>query len=433
MNIVLKKCTTWGQEVSDSLIRLILYTLNNQKILWSDQYYTLNQGIPTGAKHSVPLANIFLSFIFINSLDSNRSFKLMFDNNIELWCRFIDDGSGIYNGNVHDFLKWFILLNKCFSKYDLDLTCDTDSHIISNHSVIAEKEEKVLNFLDIDIFKDEGMIHTREHRKSTSVNKYLCGTSAHPRHTFPGIVKGQLNRLRRLCSRDSDFKEAILGLEQRCKHSGYHNRVVTDILNSADSLTRDLLVVRTPQVNNELNVRFVTLAGSSYVSKFIDFAKRMNLILSNSNTRINIVQCTSSSLSQLLFNNGNGSGNVYFPEDDGCVACRYDMRNNTGVVKSNVTGNSFKVDSSLNCSNGGIYVVDTTCAAQYTGKTIHFGIRANEHFTQGNTAIFPHIQNCNVCENANNFVWTLVENHLKRGKYSLSEREYLWNNVSGVV
>ena len=180
-------------------------------------------------------------------------------------------------------------------------------------------------------------------------------------------------------------------------------------------------------MNNELNVRFVTLAGSSYVSKFIDFAKRMNLILSNSNTRINIVQCTSSSLSQLLFNNGNGSGNVYFPEDDRCVACRYDMRNNTGVVKSNVTGNSFKVDSSLNCSNGGIYVVDTTCAAQYTGKTIHFGIRANEHFTQGNTAIFPHIQNCNVCENANNFVWTLVENHLKRGKYSLSEREYLWN------
>ena len=104
------------------------------------------------------------------------------------------------------------------------------------------------------------------------------------------------------------------------------------------------------------------------------------------------------------------------------------MRNDTGVLKSNVTGNSFKVDPNLDCSDGGIYVVDTTCVAQYTGKTIHFGIRSNEHFVQGNTAISSHILNCNVCENGTDFKWTLVENQLKRGKYSLSEREYLWNN-----
>ena len=75
--------------------------------------------------------------------------------------------------------------------------------------------------------------------------------------------------------------------------------------------------MRTPKVNNDLCVRLVTLAGSLYVNKFIDFASRMNTILSNSNIRINIVQCTSSSISRMLFNNSNASGNLHLPEDDG--------------------------------------------------------------------------------------------------------------------
>ena len=167
-----------------------------------------------------------------------------------------------------------------------------------------------MTFLDIEIFKCEGMIHKREHRKSTSVNQYLSITSAHPRHTFRGIVKSQMNRLRRLCSRDTDFKEAINGLKLRCFNSGYQRKMVNDILNSAGSLTRNFLAVRSPQMNNELSVRLVTLAGSSYVNKFIQFACRMNRILSDSNISIKIVQCTSASISRLLFNNGNSSRNI---------------------------------------------------------------------------------------------------------------------------
>ena len=58
-------------------------------------------------------------------------------------------------------------------------------------------------------------------------------------------------------------------------------------------------------VNNNLSVRLVTFTGSSYVKKFKDFASRMHTTLGNSNNRIEIVHCTSASLSRLLFNNGN--------------------------------------------------------------------------------------------------------------------------------
>ena len=73
-----------------------------------------------------------------------------------------------------------------------------------------------------------------------------------------------------------------------------------------------------------------------------------------------------------------------------------------------------------------IYIIDGNCSAQYTGKTTHFGVRSNEHFSQG-TAISTHIRECNVCNDTTDFKMTLVENLLMRGKYSLSEREFLWN------
>ena len=126
-----------------------------------------------------------------------------------------------------------------------------------------------------------------------------------------------------------------------------------------------------------------------------------------------------------FFNNGNGPRNI--GTSDECAACRNNMVNDTGVVSSNVTGRQFKVNTTLSCCDGDIYVIDTNCSAQYTGKTIHYGIRSNEHFLQGGTAISPHIRNCEICNNAVEFNLTFVESYLQRGKYTLLEREYLWN------
>ena len=57
------------------------------------------------------------------------------------------------------------------------------------------------------------------------------------KHCFKGIVKSQMIRLRRLCSRDSDFVEAIAKLRQRCINSGYDVTMVDEILGQARELT----------------------------------------------------------------------------------------------------------------------------------------------------------------------------------------------------
>ena len=41
------KCTCWNNDVKESIIEIIIYTLKHQQIYWDNKYYVLNQGIPT--------------------------------------------------------------------------------------------------------------------------------------------------------------------------------------------------------------------------------------------------------------------------------------------------------------------------------------------------------------------------------------------------
>ena len=78
----LKDCftnyTNWTEAQINKLIELILYTLENQQVKWDNKFYTLKQGIPTGGKHSVPLANIFLTFILKDLLQTDHNFRKLF-------------------------------------------------------------------------------------------------------------------------------------------------------------------------------------------------------------------------------------------------------------------------------------------------------------------------------------------------------------------
>ena len=72
------------------------------------------------------------------------------------------------------------------------------------------------------------------------------------------------------------------------------------------------------------------------------------------------------------------------------------------------------------------------CHDQYSGTTVHFGNRGKEHFhTSRATTAYAHKQKCN---ETNDFTITFVENYQNKGKYSLSEREFFWNNrIKGVM
>ena len=124
LRVCFTESTEWTKAQIDILIDLIVYTLENQQILWDGKLFRLNKGIPTGAKHSVPLANIFLSFIFKDLLSYDRKFTSIFKTNVNLWTRFIDDCFGIFGGSETILNAFFEKLQAQYRKYDLELTSD---------------------------------------------------------------------------------------------------------------------------------------------------------------------------------------------------------------------------------------------------------------------------------------------------------------------
>ena len=429
-----KRCTKWNNHQIATLLELIFYTLQHQQLMWDKKIYTLKQGLLTGGKHSVPLANVFLTYILKELLRTNINFNNIFTQVILLWKRFIDDVGGLSKGNIHVFLEWFGILKEHFLKYELELTADTDSFTIQGENII-EKETKLATFLDMDIFKHENTIHTKEHRKETSASSYLHYTSAHPRYVFKGIMKSQILRIRRLCSRDRDYLDAVQLLKERCEASDYRVDEIATVFLNHEVLPRNLYS-RVIEDNDDYHeVRLVTLSGTPYQSEIDLFAKRMNRVLSSSKIRVSIVKTTGPSIAKLLFHNNNSS--VSHVDCGNCIVCNNGARNNDGVVTSKVTGKSFQISRNISCRNGGIYVYEGACVDQYSGKTtVPFGTRMVEHIRRQQTSsVYKHRRTCANCySNPENFKVSFVEDYRGRGKYTLSEREYLWNyRIKGVI
>ena len=160
----------------------------------------------------------------------------------------------------------------------------------------------------------------------------------------------------------------------------------------------------------------------------------MNSYLSSFGFKIEIVRSTAPTIGQLLFNNNNKSSVIQECNMNNCVVCPIGTQNKSGLVKSSVTNKEYKVDKDLTCNEGGVYIVSANCSGQYTGKTVHFGNRNVYHFHTNTTAISDHQRLCNECNSPENYSLTFVENYLRRGKYSLSEREMLWNTrIKGII
>ena len=83
-----------------------------------------------------------------------------------------------------------------------------------------------MDFLDTTTFKGPTFSNTNQldikvFFKTTDTHSLLYKTSHHPKHTFAGIVKSQLLRFHRICTREEDFRSATKILFQSLSTRGY--------------------------------------------------------------------------------------------------------------------------------------------------------------------------------------------------------------------
>uniref|UniRef100_A0A1I8IQQ8 ANK_REP_REGION domain-containing protein n=1 Tax=Macrostomum lignano TaxID=282301 RepID=A0A1I8IQQ8_9PLAT len=135
-----------------------------------------------------------------------------------LWLRYIDDIFGVWHGTRDELVRFHELLDGLDPNIRLQLSYSSTE----------------VNFLDTTVFWDrEGdskRLATRVFFKPTDSRALIHRDSFHPRRTFKGVVKSQLIRYARRCSRMVDFDAACTELlSNLVQHQGYNRRFLRNI------------------------------------------------------------------------------------------------------------------------------------------------------------------------------------------------------------
>ena len=164
-----------------------------------------------------------------------------------------------------------------------------------------------------------------------------------------------------------------------------------------------------------------------------DFIKTMNQVLKPEHIQFELVKTTAPSIGRLLFNNFDRTDEAR--TNCGCIICNNNVRGDDSVITSSVTKNSYRITSNIDCHNSGIYAITCKCVGQYAGKTtVGFNNRFPEHWNHKSSSVYKHLEHYKCTNNCNEIKMQFLENVWGRGKYSLSEREFLWNKrLKGVI
>ena len=105
-------------------------------------------------------------------------------------------------------------------------------------------------YLDILLKFDDGFISTDLYTKPTDAHAYLHNKSCHPKHCITNIPYSQMLRLRRVCSKENDFKSRLAEMSEHFRARGYSEACVSKAAERASSKTRAAALEYTPKVRN---------------------------------------------------------------------------------------------------------------------------------------------------------------------------------------
>ena len=137
--------------------------------------------------------------------------------------------------------------------FTMDVTCLPDCQRTDEH-----KCRQTLDYLDLRMWVDEdGHLQTDLFRKPNQKVQYLLPDSAHPRHCFPGIAKGLMVRVVRICSRQEDRDKRLEELKFMLRSRGYSHQLLEETLTWARGLDRNQLLKKVVRGPGEDRVRYI--------------------------------------------------------------------------------------------------------------------------------------------------------------------------------
>ena len=177
---------------SKTLGSLILLVLKSNAFRFGDFVYKQIMGTAMGTPMAPNYANLFMAKF---EEDAITSYHASTGLKPHVWYRYIDDIFLIWTHGDEELQKFLLYLD----------TFSGTRNMKSKIKFEINKSEKEVNFLDVTIKLENGMLTTSLFSKPTDAHLYLNYSSSHPRHVLRNIPKGQFIRIKRICSEAADY------------------------------------------------------------------------------------------------------------------------------------------------------------------------------------------------------------------------------------
>ena len=258
-------------------------------------------------------------------------------------------------------------------------------------------------YLDtVVLFGENNKLYTSLYTKPTDTHTYLHYRSAHPKHCKSAGPYSQLLRVKRICTKDDDFKELSMKILDFYAARDYPSQLLKDAFEKVQALNRQTLLQprATQNTQDEQNQLFIITRyhpmmpplkriiqdnwGTLVASKYGPILKDKEVILGHrrpTNLKDLLVRSRISYPPTRMTPQITG-----VTEQNPCDTnqCRYCSKMDTsGAVKSTHTGRNYSTPPGGTCKHNNLVYLLTcqTCNKQYVGQTSRRLMdRLREHF-----------------------------------------------------
>ena len=194
-----------GRPHTSMLLRLLRIILENNDMEFAGTYYRQIRGISMGNNCAPSIANLYMEKVD----------KIIRSYNPLGYFRFIDDQFWVWDA----------------SRTDLEHMKTEVKNACPYINIIYNSNDSMNTFLDVEVryYKDREHLEFKVHFKPTDTHQLLHKRSCHPPHTCRGIIKAQLIRFKRLCSKEEYFEEASRTLFGALTERGYSETFLVGI------------------------------------------------------------------------------------------------------------------------------------------------------------------------------------------------------------
>ncbi|XP_063819081.1 zinc finger protein 420-like [Pseudophryne corroboree] len=139
---------------------------------------------------------------------------------------------------------------KCFTQKS-HLVTHQKIHMRRNIVLTFNIDKHRIDFLDLSLYVEEGVLKTKNFIKPTDSRAYIQRDSCHHDNWLKSIPIGQFKRLRRNCTENSTFNEQAAEMKDNFLACGYDEKSVLSSLEIAQNTDRKDLIYKERKTNRE--------------------------------------------------------------------------------------------------------------------------------------------------------------------------------------